>query len=613
MNLRTRTLGIMALLAGLVAGPALATDLREAVPNDCYLAVWSKQNPERNYQRAYEQAVWDTIEETKIVERFFSALRGQMSDAEAEQFQQVQRVLSNALEPIDWEALGNTSESVYAQKMDAPYSQHLLMLRVPGEGADSLVEGISNLFQLIGQMSNGQVPTATETIAGVEFSTLELPPQVPMRPYIGVLDGEIFVFSTSADMLSEALELMKNPSAKSRFDDERVAKALAKLPEAEDALTFFDGELLFEQLGGIPAFIRQVSNGDPDADRIAGFIAEMLDQCAIIDYEVTVEYTNKFQNRTAAFGELTADAGDKMLGKMVAQAEPFENWNRWVPANASSYSLSSGVNLYPMYMWIMESLPEHFPEAGQGLERFAAMQQQIGVDIGNDILKSFSGESVSLAFPGTSPGPLGAPADQSVMFLRCTNPDRIRELMHRGVEALKQIPDVQQQGLEMKPVEGLEGFEEVSVNMMAMMGVKPVVGFHKGWMVIGSDAGAVKTALETQSGSGDTVIDTEGFQAFDLGVRGTVSSISYENTGDNTRALAQGLQQAGALIPMMMGMAGQNGADLSKAQDFLALLPSVGKIIEKMDYYEKTISVVQPGEGRSYMRHSVTLIRPPAE
>ena len=43
--------------------------------------------------------------------------------------------------------------------------------------------------------------------------------------------------------------------------------------------------------------------------------------------EALVEYTNKFQNRTASFGQLTADADEKVIGKMFGQAKPFENWS----------------------------------------------------------------------------------------------------------------------------------------------------------------------------------------------------------------------------------------------------------------------------------------------
>jgi hypothetical protein len=81
--------------------------------------------------------------------------------------------------------------------------------------------------------------------------------------------------------------------------------------------------------------------------------------------------------------------------------------------------------------------------------------------------------------------------------------------------------------------------------------------------------------------------------------------------------MAQGLQQAGMLAPMMLGMMqsqnqGGRGPDLQIVQDLLGLLPSVGRIVAKFDFIDATLSVSQPGsEAGTYMRQSVTLVRPP--
>jgi len=113
--------------------------------------------------------------------------------------------------------------------------------------------------------------------------------------------------------------------------------------------------------------------------------------------------------------------------------------------------------------------------------------------------------------------------------------------------------------------------------------------------------------------------ERERFKEFGLDVDGTVHSISYTNTGENTRAMSQGLQQAGMLAPMMIGMIqsqnqGGDGPDLQVVQDLLGLLPSVGRIIGKLDFIEASMAATQPSrEAGTYVRHSVTLIRPPQE
>ena len=44
-------------------------DVRRGVPDDVYLVVYGKHNPERDYQRKYYEEVWKTVQETKIIDR----------------------------------------------------------------------------------------------------------------------------------------------------------------------------------------------------------------------------------------------------------------------------------------------------------------------------------------------------------------------------------------------------------------------------------------------------------------------------------------------------------------------------------------------------------------
>ena len=41
-------------------------DVRRGVPDDVYLVVYGKHNPERDYQRKYYEEVWKTVQETQI-------------------------------------------------------------------------------------------------------------------------------------------------------------------------------------------------------------------------------------------------------------------------------------------------------------------------------------------------------------------------------------------------------------------------------------------------------------------------------------------------------------------------------------------------------------------
>lgn len=612
------TLLALALGGFWLQGPALfAADLRDAAPPDAYMAIWGTKNPERDFLKAHEQAVWDEIAKSKIIEKTLQIVQSHMSDGDAAQFLAIKTTLQNALAPVQWDKVANTSEVMYAQRMEGPTSLHLLLVRIPDDGAESLRKGIENLFQLASDASQGKLPVVTEKVAGVDLTCLQLPAEMPItfQPAIGV-KGDILVLTTSLNFAKAGLELLDNPSSHSKFDDPRIVDALKKLPAPEDSLVFFDGKQLMSQLHEIPQFITRMSNGQPDAARVTGLMTEVINQCSAFDYEVTVQYTEGFQQRTAAYGKFNDNAGETVMGRMLIHQQPYENWKSLVPANTVGFSLSSGCTLLPLYDWAMKEIPERFPEAKKGLEKFAALQNQYDIHVREDILQSFSGEVASVSIPG--PVTVMGKRSDSVMMMRCTEPEHIEELIHRGINELAEIPQIKQQGISFEDVAGHDGFLQLKANALAMAQMDPVIGFKDGWMIVGSKMSAVEAVLATTNGEAASWADGDRFKEFGLSIDGPVSSVSFTNTGENIRAMSQAMQQLGMMAPMFIGMAqgqaqGEGAEALQVVQELSGLLPSIGRIIGKLDFYDATMSVTQPGpEPNSYVRKSVTLIRPPA-
>ncbi len=602
---------LLAAVCPAVAGQVEAGDLKEAIPADAFLAVYGKHNPERDYQKQHMKAVWDEFEKSRIVERSIQIIQSKMAEDDLGQMIAVRDTLFAAMAPVQWDKLADLQEIAYGQRMEGVASQHVVLARFPEGGAASLVEGITNLFKLAEGAANGNLSINTDSFEGTAITTLQLPPGVPMAPSIG-LNGDLFIFSTTPELAKQCLTLMNNPSAKSKFDDPRVTAALSHLPEAEDALVFFDGQALMQQLNGIVAFIQGVGAGNEDALRVAALVESILTEVNIVDHEVTVEYTDGNRNLSATFGAAAASSSNTVLGKMVAGQETFKNWANWIPVSATGFSMNTGANMHPMYEWVTTKIPEMFPESQQGFDKFAQIQDQFDVHLDGDILKSFSGESVSVTMPGPLT-PFG-PSAKSVSMMKCSNPERIDELMNRAVDALMQIPQVKAQGLSFQESNSLDGFKEVKAGILAMMGgMNPVVGFRDGWMTMGTHTDAVQTVMLTKGGEGENFASSPKFAQFEMEITGPVYSISYSNTGESIRQAAQAMQQVGAMLPMMMAMAGggNNAPDLAPIQDVLQMLPSIGRIVAKFDFIDSKLSYSQPGPtDGTYIRHAVTLIRP---
>ncbi|MDA1230494.1 MAG: hypothetical protein O2856_06955, partial [Planctomycetota bacterium] len=260
-------------------------------------------------------------------------------------------------------------------------------------------------------------------------------------------------------------------------------------------------------------------------------------------------------------------------------------------------------------------IPARFPEANKGLEAFSALQNQHDIHLKEDILQSFSGESISISLPG--PVTVLGKQPNTVLMLRCNQPDRTEELIHRGINAIADIPLVAQYGITMDEVSGLDGFFQINSAALAVMQVAPVIGFQDGWMIVGSKSSAVEAVLAAKNGDAAVWADGDRFKEFGLTIDGPVNSISFTNTGENTRAVSAAMQQIGMMAPMMLSMARTDaGERKAKAveivQELSGLLPPLGRIIGKMDFYDATMNVCLPGpDTNSYIRHSVTLVTPP--
>lgn len=595
-------------------------DLRRGVPADAFLVAERMHNPERDFQREHFKEVWKTVEETRIIERAVQIVASRMSREDVNNAKAVLEEIRTAAAPIQLQALVDAKEVVYAQVMlpfsaevNVPLSQHLVLARLTPKAAAETQQGIKNLFELVEKHSAGQVPVESSTEGDAVVVTLAVPRPVPFQPTV-IRHGDVLLLSTSKELARKSFNMLVRGDGKSKFDDPRLAQALAQLPKPEDGLTFYDMGQQMSQLRGIVDFIRAAGQNDRKAERVAALFEKVVDEVAILDYEVTVEYTEGNLNRGAVYGKLAPGAENKTLFKIVGSGQPFADWQTWVPANATSYSLTTGINLHPLYERIIDVLKERFPEAEPGLERFEKLQSRIGVRLDADLLQAFSGECVLVSLPAAFPSPLAG--GSSFLAMRCQKPERIRELVHRAIDAVKQIPALAAQQVQISKCEDLEGFEQISALALASLGVKPVIGFRDGWMMIGSNAEAVKAVMAVRAGKAPSIADAKSFKQFKLKVEGPVQSIRYRNTGEDLRQMAAVLNQAGLMGPMLLGMVGSkaDAEKLKPVQEALALLPGLGKIVARFDFLQAQLSVTQAGsEPGVYRRQTATLIRPAAK
>ena len=586
-----------------------AAEIRDAVPNDVYMVVHGRHNPEREDQRKYYEEAWNTVRETRIVERLIEIVEKRMPQGDLDTAQGVLTEIQEAAAPIDWEACAGAQEFIYAQSMAFPSAQHLGLARLTPQAAASLYDGIVNLMKLAEKYSDGDIPVSSSENGDVRTSRLVLPSDFPFQPTVAVV-GDVLLVSTDHRMARTSISMLEGSTGQSKLDDPRIVNALKDLPEPEDSLIFYDGKQQLEQLRSVGQFIRNQGFGNPDADRFAGLLDTVLAELLIVDHEVTVEYPDGNTIRTASHGEFLPDFEKRVLGRMFGSGKPFQQWHQWVPENATAYSLTTGLSLHPLHEYAITLLRDNVPESQAALDAYAAFQQQIDLNLDEDLLQAFSGECISISLAAESGTRAAQP--QFALLLRCTKSERIDELIGRLFEFVGGIPQLQAQQFGLIESTELEGFHEISAGILMMFGARPVIGFHEDWLVVASSAGAVDAVREAVN-SETSITETEAYRRFGLEISGPVQSISYTNRGDQIREMAAAVTQLGTMMPMLMGMAGTQADPevVGTLQEVFALLPDVGRIIARFDFLDASLSVTQAGDQPgTWTTRAATLVRP---
>ena len=423
---------------------------------------------------------------------------------------------------------------------------------------------------------------------------------------------DVLLLSSSEELARRSLGMLISGEGTSKFDDPRLQAALQRLPQPEDSLVFYDGKLHFSQMRKLVDFIRQAGQNDAQAGRVADILESVFDEVSIIDYQVTVEYTEGNLNRSASFGRLLPGSEGKLLFKAVAAGQPFENWQSWVPAESLSYSLQTGVNLHTLYEGVVQLIRDRIPEAQSGLEKFEQLQSEWDVHIDRDILQAFSGEFVSVSLPAATPQTFGG-AD-SVLALRCQKPERIGNCSNGCSGGSKNCPRSKCSNCSSRHVRNSRD-SIISVNMLAMLGVKPVIGFHDDWMLIGSNSAAVRKVLDTRAGQGKTIVGPKRTRSSSSRLRGPWRRSAIRTWPRVSVRPPQPLTRSVPCYPWRFAFAGANAnaEELKPVQEAVALLPLVSQIVAKFDFLEARMSVNQSGgEPGTFLIRGVTVVRPAA-
>ncbi len=310
------------LSVGLLAPNAAAkgkSSLIGAVPDDVFICVAGRHNPERQFLCDYWDEVIDALKESGIGSDLMELIVSQLGEEQRAEVDRFKELAKKLLDGVDWDKLGG-GEMVFAERMLKPVyigkgvtmmPDMVWMFRGSDGSASENYEGLVAILQAIvaevNKAAGEEVLTVNTTPRlGAKVAAVNLLAKVPNTPPFNLamaLHRDVIVIAAGDKILDEVLGLLEGKSSKkSLAASRRFKQAFANLPTAEDEMTFFDVPVLlgsFRALGDL-AVAEAASSGSGDAVTNARFCDEAnklaekgVEAYRQKDYQKALEYTKK--------------------------------------------------------------------------------------------------------------------------------------------------------------------------------------------------------------------------------------------------------------------------------------------------------------------------------
>ncbi len=378
---------------------------------------------------------------------------------------------------------------------------------------------------------------------------------------------------------------------------------------ADDDLKPLRGDKRFEQ---ILAKAKGQAAGEADAmpAAILQLVRRLLDVPGMVDYIASVSYTEGHSVRSDSVTVLMAGASAKPFYSVFGNRKATERFDRYVPKEATSFSVGSGIDFGQLYKFIIDSI-SGLGAPGEGvLAQWNAVQQGAGIDVEKEVVGLFDGAYISVS--------LGPPAGGGVVMLKITDEAAAKEKL---ATALSKLTTVLQNLAQQNPMmgmlalrtsdtmnEALPGFHNVQIGMMPQAAV---CGVTQGYLVLASSAEAAALCLATADGTHPSV--RKNAQVMSEMAMPTTSfrSLSFNdqrNLGTEIATAIAGLSMAG-------GMAAMAVPDPDAQQIIAKVLGIVGKlapVAQKIDFF-KSSSEYTTFDGKEWYTRAVTNYQSPTE
>jgi tetratricopeptide (TPR) repeat protein len=342
----------------------------------------------------------------------------------------------------------------------------------------------------------------------------------------------------------------------------------------------------------------------------AGIADRIMSAVSIVDYIASVEYTDGYTVHSETIAALVPDAKSRAFYPVLASAGPIGKFDRFVPQEAESFSISGGLDLAALYAFVLETVRQSGPKGEELLAKWGELQTEIGIDLQADLLAWVGSEMTSITL---------ADGAGSIFLLEINDEPLARAMTSEAIEMLSEhLSELARgnPGLAMLSVstsetddEQLAGFQNLH---FAIAPTTPLVwGVAERHLIVGTSEEAVALCLNTAKGDHPSIQENPRVMSELVLPDGPCVAVYLTDQ----RRTGQEIGEVLAVIGPMSGMMGMAIPD-PQARKVIArvggILGKLAPVARKIDFY-KSNSAYTTFDGSAWRSSSVTHYQDPQE
>ncbi|HEY3243281.1 MAG TPA: hypothetical protein VGM03_08010 [Phycisphaerae bacterium] len=586
------------------------------VPDNAWMLIDSVHNPERDFIDRHWARVFEAVKQSGAADELKNVIAGNMQPDERERFEQVWQTVTRLYNSVQWSQLAST-EFAFAQRFRpalGPPEMFFLMRGAP-DATEANFNGLKGILETVSSAAPDELKLSDQELMGARVCGLDIAGAMTIDL---IRRGDIIAVTSSRSATTEMLSLIggagQKPEAPTAhgavFDSPRFQQALAVVTAPEDSVAWFDLQQLFTNVRAM--FTPRCPKGDAAAHdefvmlKVMSAAANELD---IFDAAISTEWTDGLQTRSDSYCNLRADAAGKPLTRLFAVQKPFGEFDHFVPAEVTGFSVSSGWDLALLYDIVIDFIKNNAPDGESSIREWEAMLAGLNFDPKHDLLDWLGGETVSTAFPASGKSLFGS-GGEWVEFVRVKDTKQAAVKIDAAVNKINELLGSNGKPtliVEASPEVKAGGFRSLTHPIVMMMGLRIHFGFSADWLVVGSSASAINKCLEAGAGKRPTVSSNPRFQKEGIVPNGPVVSASFtdlSHVGEDWGSAAMMSNMITAFIP--------DQPETRPIRGIIAALGRLGPALLEINFFSSESSATS-FDGQAWRTKTVTTYRnPPA-